>query len=120
MFCRGQLAAPALLSGAAGLRAARVGDERVLAPVEAGERADDRVFESVGVDALGASGSAVVSGAPVARVVPVDAGLAVGSGAQHGAAAGRASDQPGEQARAAVRCHRINLASVGLSQSIQG
>jgi hypothetical protein len=50
----------------------------------------------VGVDPLAAARSGVVSGAPVAGVLRVDLCLAVRAGAEHGAAARWAADQPGE------------------------
>ena len=51
-----------------------VGDEVVLVPVEVGQRAGNRLLDGVGVDPLATAGGGVVSGAPVAGVVPVGLG----------------------------------------------
>ncbi len=62
----------------------------------------------------GRRSTGVVSGAPVAGVVPVDPGLAVGACAEHGAAARGAADQPGQQVvGAAGRALGAVLASGG-------
>jgi hypothetical protein len=96
---RGQFSAAAILVGCVRVLGSgdSVGDQVVLAAVEAYECVGDCVLDGVGVDPLVAAHFGVVPGAAVAGVVPVRLGLAVRAGAEHGAAACGAADQPGEQ-----------------------
>jgi hypothetical protein len=61
-LCRSQFSTPALVDGSvAGLcRGDGVGDQRMLAAVETGERAGDRVLDRVGIDPLRATSGGVV------------------------------------------------------------